>query len=250
MTSDPTPQHDRDKRLTMLHGFTQTGACFGPLAEALALHRRVLTPDLPGHGTASRSARLDCSGAADELAERCGRGDWLGYSLGGRIALHVALRHPGVVERLVLLSTTAGIDDPAARAARAALDRRRADHVQALGVQRFLAEWLAMDMFSALEPWARFADERALNTSAGLAGSLRSCGTGSMAPLWDRLAELDMPVLLLVGSLDEPYIEAARRIAAAVGPKAQLEIVAGAHHAVHLEDSATVTRIIESFLSR
>lgn len=248
MTSDPTPRPDGDHRLTMLHGFTQTGACFGPLAEALALHHRVLTPDLPGHGTESRAAGLDCSGAADELAERCGRGDWLGYSLGGRIALHVALRHPEAVERLVLLSTTAGIDDPAKRAARTAQDRQRADHVEALGVQRFLAEWLTMDMFSALEPWARFAEERARNTSAGLAGSLRNCGTGSMAPLWARLAELRMPVLVLAGSLDETYVEAARRMATAIGAQAQVEIVPGAHHAVHLEDPATVTRIVESFL--
>lgn len=245
MTTDPEPVP-----VVMLHGFTQTGRCLGPLAAELAESRPVLTPDLPGHGSNAAAATLDCPAAAAQLAGSRDRADWLGYSLGGRIALLVALDHPQVVERLVLLSTTAGLEDRAVRAARRNLDRRRADHIESVGVTRFLAEWLATDMFSALEPWARFADERATNSAAGLAGSLRYCGTGSMTPVWERLPSLEMPVLLLAGSLDEPYVEAARRMASAIGPNASVEVVQGCHHAVHLEDPLAVTALVEDFLDR
>jgi 2-succinyl-6-hydroxy-2,4-cyclohexadiene-1-carboxylate synthase len=238
--------------LVMLHGFTQTGRCLGPLFEDLATDRDVVAPDLPGHGASSHLAHLDCPQAADHLISTCtadgATADWLGYSLGGRIALHVALRHPESVRRLVLISTTAGIDDPALRAARARQDEARAEHLENVGVQRFLAEWLRMPMFSALAPWARFADERATNTVEGLAGSLRNCGTGATLPLWDGLSELSIPVLLIVGALDEAYVEAAEWIAGSVGGGAEVTIVPGVHHAAHLEDPDSVTLAARRFL--
>jgi 2-succinyl-6-hydroxy-2,4-cyclohexadiene-1-carboxylate synthase len=244
--------HEVPPPLILLHGFTQTGRCFGPLAHDLALDRDVLAPDLPGHGGNARLADLDCPEAADHLVDTCTDGhrpaDWLGYSLGGRIALHVALRHPERVRRLVLVSATAGIEEPASRAARAREDRARAAHLEEVGVQRFLAEWLRMPMFAGLAPWARFADERATNTAAGLAGSLRRCGTGSMEPLWDRLDELHMPVLVVAGALDEPYVHSAARLATTIGDGAAVEIVPGAHHAAHLEDPVAVAVAVRRFL--
>jgi 2-succinyl-6-hydroxy-2,4-cyclohexadiene-1-carboxylate synthase len=243
---------DAPPPLAMLHGFTQTGGCFGPFGHHLGLGRDLLTPDLPGHGSAAHLAGLDCPRSADHLvaASPCvGQPvDWFGYSLGGRVALHVALRHPGSVRRLVLLGTTAGIEEPTLRAARAREDRARAQHLEEVGVQRFLAEWLRMPMFAGLPPWARFADERATNTAAGLAGSLRHCGTGATAPLWDRLAQLRMPVLVIAGALDEAYVEQAMRIGGLIGENAVVEIVPGVHHAAHLEDPTTVAALVEDFL--
>lgn len=251
MDQDGTDQ-DGTPPLVMLHGFTQTGRCFGPFGHHLARGRDLRTPDLPGHGAAAHLAGLDCPRSADHLATTCTRGgqqaDWFGYSLGGRLALHVALRHPGSVRRLVLLGTTAGIEEPTERAARARQDRARAQHLEDVGVQRFLAEWLRMPMFAGLPPWARFAEERATNTVAGLAGSLRHCGTGATEPLWEQLDQLRMPVLVIAGSLDETYVEHARRLGETIGDHAVVEIVPGVHHAAHLEDPETVAALVEDFL--
>ena len=83
--------------------------------------------------------RTDLPGGADLMAAS-GRDPavWLGYSMGGRFALNVALRHPGQVRRLVLVSATAGIDDPEERAARRRADEDLAGRIGTEGVAAFV----------------------------------------------------------------------------------------------------------------
>ncbi len=234
--------------LVLLHGFTQTGECLGPLARSLAQDREVLLPDLGGHGSAAALAGLDCAGNADMVAAQVPLADWFGYSMGGRTALHAALDHPGAVRRLVLLGATAGIRDEHERAERAATDESRARRVESEGVQRFCAEWLEAAMFAQLPEWARFERERTSNTPEGLAGSLRNAGTGSMVPVWDRLAELTMPVLCLAGGDDSKFAETAEEMADAIGANAEFCTIAGAGHAAHLERPDDTTGVVRRFL--
>ena len=219
----------------MLHGFGQTGRCLGPLARALAHHNQVLCPDLPGHGDRSELASLDCPGIAELLADELGAGVWFGYSMGARIALHVALQRPESVDALVLVGGTAGIDDTAARRARRDTDEARARRLEQLGVAAFMSEWLSMEMFAGLPAAARFEQERTRNTVEGLAGSLRNAGTGSMDPLWGRLGELHMPVLVVSGAADSAYGELAERLVGSIGPNATAVRIPRAGHAAHLE---------------
>jgi len=242
-----------DPPVVMVHGFAQTGACLGPLVDHLAADHEVVLPDAPGHSTASAFAGLDCPAAADALVAACGPGVYLGYSMGGRLALHAALAHPDSVAALVLISATAGIDDPVARAARRADDEARAAHLEQIGVAAFVEEWLAMDMFAALPGWARFDEERAHNTVEGLAGSLRHAGTGSMTPLWARLGELRMPVLCIAGGDDAAYVTNAERMVAAIngpdGTTARIEVVPDVGHAAHLESPVAVALAVRAFLA-
>ena len=95
----------------LVHGFTQTGRSWGPLLDRLGARSPVVVPDAPGHGLSS-SVKADLWRTADLLARTVdGAAAWAGYSMGGRMALHVALAHPEKVDRLVLISTTAGIED-------------------------------------------------------------------------------------------------------------------------------------------
>src|SRR5579864_6067391 len=92
-------------RFVLVHGFTQTGRSWQPVARRLAdAGHDVSTPDLPGHG-ARTGVRADLAETAELLADEGGPACYVGYSLGGRVCLHLALQRPGVVERLVLLST-------------------------------------------------------------------------------------------------------------------------------------------------
>ena len=200
------PNRTLRSSVVMLHGFAQTGGCLGPVADALVDHT-VLRPDLPGHGGAAALADLDLWGIASHLARAIGPtldgpAVWFGYSMGGRVALHVVLAHPELVSGLVLLGATAGIADAADREDRRTADLARADHLEAVGLDRFLDEWLAQPLFAGLPEWARFDAERRRNTVPGLAGSLRHAGTGSMELLWDRLGSIDVPVLCVVGEHD------------------------------------------------
>lgn len=234
--------------VVMLHGFTQTGRCLGPLADRLDERHEVLTPDLPGHGDAAALAHMDCPTIADHLAERYGPAHWIGYSLGGRIALNVAVTHPRSVRSLTLIGATAGIEDRAARERRRRLDHQRAAEVERLGVAEFTRRWLKMDMFAKLPERARFTRERQTNTAPGLAGSLRNAGTGSMEPLWERLWELQVPVLLLSGERDAAFTDAAMRMAAGIGDNATALTVPGAGHAAHLEAPEPALALVEEHL--
>ena len=148
------------------------------------------------------------------------------------------MARPELVERLVLVSTTAGLDDPAERAARRAADDALARSLEAEGLDAFLDRWMAQPLFAGLPAGAAGVDARRENTAAGLAGALRSLGLGAQAALWERLAELAMPVLVMAGEHDDRYRRLASRLVAAIGPNATLRIVPGAGHACHLERPA------------
>jgi 2-succinyl-6-hydroxy-2,4-cyclohexadiene-1-carboxylate synthase len=161
----------------------------------------------------------------------------VGYSLGARWAQAEALRRPEVVRRLVLIGGTAGIDDAAERTRRRAEDEERAAHLEAVGVDAFVAEWVALPLFAGIPPEHRCDDARRSNTVAGLASSLRRAGQGAVGPMWDRLPEVRVPVLVVTGERDARYTRLGERLVAAL-PDATAVVVPGAGHAVHLEQPA------------
>lgn len=230
----------------LFHGFTQTRRSWGAFGQRLAGSREVVTLDAPGHGDAAGWHAGLWEGAAG-MAELAGGGTYVGYSMGGRFALHAALSHPDLVRRLVLISTTAGIDDPAERAARRAADDALAARVEREGVAAFVAWWLAQPMWATLPPEAAGAEERAANTAAGLATSLRLAGTGTQDPLWNRLGEIRMPVLVVAGAADTKYAALARRLGAGLAD-AEVVVVPGAGHACHLERPDTVATVVAGWL--
>jgi 2-succinyl-6-hydroxy-2,4-cyclohexadiene-1-carboxylate synthase len=235
-------------RLVMLHGFGQTARCWGPVADDLARDHEVVRLDAPGHGGSS-AARADLAGTAGLAARTCGTGVWLGYSMGGRMALHVAVRSPRALRALVLVGATPGIEDDAERAARREQDRDQARRLRSEGVDAFVERWLELPMFAGLPPWARFDDERRRNTAEGLAASLELAGTGSQAPLWSSLAAIDVPVLAVAGADDARYAAIAERMAAAIGPNASVALVPGAGHAAHLEDPDGFLAVLRPWLA-
>jgi 2-succinyl-6-hydroxy-2,4-cyclohexadiene-1-carboxylate synthase len=236
-------------RVVLLHGFAQNHRCLGPLADAVAADHTVVLPDAPGHGGSLAHRDADVAHAAELLTATGGSAVYVGYSMGGRICLRAAVDHPDRVRALVLIGATAGIEDADERAARRAADHAWAERLEAIGVDAFVQEWLSAEMFAGLPDWARFDDERRTNSVEGLAASLRSAGTGSMASLWDRLDELRVPVLCITGSLDERYGALARRVVDGIGAGARHVEIEGAGHAAHLERPDEVREAVVDFLA-
>lgn len=240
------------RRVVFLHGFTQTGRSWETIVGSLGEGVLAGLVDLPGHGGSSTvSAGLD--DAADLIAGVAGRSVFVGYSLGGRHALHLALRHPESVAGLVLLGATAGIEDPDERTARQRNDELLADRIEAIGVAAFLDEWLALPLFAGLPRSEQALADRLRNTPSGLASSLCSAGTGTQTPSWHRLAELGaagFPVLVAAGELDTKFVGLGRRLAAEIGPTASFVEVAGAGHSAHLEQPEAFSELLSGFLDR
>jgi 2-succinyl-6-hydroxy-2,4-cyclohexadiene-1-carboxylate synthase len=229
----------------------QTGRGWDEVVRHLAGERyRPLAPDLRGHGSAAARRPIDFASCVDDVTRVAGRSFALaGYSQGGRLALHVALAHPERVSSLVLVSATAGIEDDAERARRRAADAALADWMQADG--RLMSEvadrWGAQPLFATqtAEAAAAARADRLANDPVHVAAALRGIGTGAMAPLWARLGELTMPVVVLAGERDAAYVAHGERLAAAL-PAGRLTVVPGAGHALLLEAPAAVASAIES----
>ena len=233
-------------KIAMVHGFTQTGESWGRFAELLCLNHELLKVDAPGHGKSS-GVCLDIPETAELLADQVGDATYLGYSLGARICLRSAIDHPGQVSRLIVISGSPGIADGKERSVRLDSDNRLADSI--VDVREFLEQWLSQPLFCGLPPDARQVESRLENTPDGLAWSLRLSGTGSQQPLWDRLSDLEIPVLIVAGETDTKFSAIGRRMASAIGENAQLSIIAGAGHAAHLEKPDEVAAIVERFLN-
>lgn len=239
-------------RTLLLHGFTQTGTSWRPIAERLPDAWDVDAPDLPGHGTAGDLA-LDLPATATHLARRLGTRPALvvGYSMGGRTALRLALDHPASVAGLVLVGATAGIDDQAERADRRAADGALADRIEAGGVGPFLDRWLSQPLFASLRPEPDDLAARRANTATGLAASLRLAGTGTMnPPWWDELGAIDAPVLVVWGEADTKFAGLGRRLADAIGPNAETTALVDVGHAAHLEAPDAFAALVRGWAHR
>jgi len=245
--------------LLALHGFTGGAGTWAGLAPALE-GVRLVAVDLPGHGRsplpppppeALPETVRALAGLLDRLELH--RVAVLGYSLGGRVALHLALAAPDRVGALILESTTAGIEDPEARARRAAGDGALAAEIEREGLERFVARWEELPLFAtqACLPDRIRAVQRRVRLGhlpAGLAAALRGLGQGACPPVWDCLAEVTMPTLVVAGALDTQYAAIARRLASSL-PRARLAVVDGAGHATHLERRETFAALVSRFLA-
>ncbi len=244
----PPPDRQRRGRLVLVHGFTQTRLSWSTIARQLTLEGfEVFTTDAPGHGEAA-GLRVDLPGGAVMLGDTGGRATYVGYSMGGRLALHLAVARPDLVERLVLVSSTAGIDNGVERAIRQVEDENRATEIEQSGVAAFLEKWLAGPLFANLPPDAAQLSSRLENTAAGLASSLRLAGTGAQDSLWPRLPSLSMPVLVVAGALDEKFTAIAEQMSELI-PYATLAVVAEAGHVVHLEQPDEFVRTLRRWLN-
>jgi 2-succinyl-6-hydroxy-2,4-cyclohexadiene-1-carboxylate synthase len=247
--------------LLLLHGFTGTARSWASCLDAWAGERRVIAPDLLGHGGSeapAESAAYGLERQAAALHDLLGLLEALpaavvGYSMGARLALVLALRFPGSVECLVLESPSAGISDPTARAARRDADDRLAADIERDGVEAFVDRWEALPLFASharLRGEVRRAQrlERLRHSRAGLAGSLRGGGQGAMTPLHHRLAEIAVPTLVIAGALDPTGLERARVVAEGI-PGARLAVVEAAGHTPHLERPDDFMRLADEAIT-
>jgi 2-succinyl-6-hydroxy-2,4-cyclohexadiene-1-carboxylate synthase len=219
--------------IVLLHGFSGTHRGWDDVVSLLDPKRyRPLALDLPGHGErvgdrwpitfkACVEAVLD---AAPDRFALCG------YSMGGRVALHVALAAPERVSRLTVIAANPGIEDLKERAERLAADERLAQRLESEPFEDFIESWRTQPLFAddplAVGEMAR-ADQRR-NDPLALAAVMRGLSVGAMASLWGQLGELEMPVRFVVGTRDEKFRSIGGRFAAEC-PACTLSVVRGGH---------------------
>jgi 2-succinyl-6-hydroxy-2,4-cyclohexadiene-1-carboxylate synthase len=235
------------EHVVLLHGFGGTrNAWDGVLAHLPAERYRPLALDLPGHGEQVDAPRpITFDGCVASVLDRSPQRFVLaGYSMGGRIALHVALAAPERIARLVLISTTAGIEDQVERARRREHDRRLADEIDEGSIEDFTVRWRAQPMFAEDPPEVDVLAraDQSHNRPEGIAAALRGVGTGEMQPLWERLGELTMPVTIVVGDRDLKFHAPGGHMAQLL-PQATL-VMAQSGHVLPIENPKAVAEAI------
>jgi 2-succinyl-6-hydroxy-2,4-cyclohexadiene-1-carboxylate synthase len=245
--------------VTLLHGFTQSGRSWREVIARLGPAYRWIVPDLRGHGETETRPGAPCT------MEACA-GDLLmlwdhlgveqthlaGYSMGGRLALHVAARHPERILSLLTVGAHAGLDE-SAREGRRRGDESLAERIEKDGLESFVDYWGGLPLFAGLERRgpsfvAQVRTQRLENHVAGLACSLRGMGAGAMEPVWEELADVKFPCTFVAGQLDHGYVASARRLATTV-PSGRVEVVQRAGHSVHQERPDAFSRVLAAHLA-
>lgn len=226
-----------------LPGFMQRGEAWAAVAERVRQRYRCLCLD---HRTWTWTERLaEVRGVAPPGSVL------VGYSMGGRLALHAAVTEPERYAALVTVGAGPGIEDPADRAARRTADELLAAWVERTAIEEVVDHWESLPVFEGQAPELVAAQRpgRLSHDPAALAILLRSGGQGVLEPLGAELPRLKMPVLALSGERDVPYVEAAERMVALMR-RARAVSVPGAGHAAHLEcpaqTAALITDLVQS----
>ncbi len=254
-----TKGNRKNPPLLFLHGFLGCGGDWLEVTDHFAGRYFCILPDLPGHGRSTVGddpQEYGFSATAEKIVAvvnclEVGKVNLIGYSMGGRVALHLVLDYPYLFSTLVLEGINPGIRNEAERQQRLAWEDQIVQEIRQSELTAFIDHWYSLPLFRSLhnDP-SRFEplrQKRCLNNPAGLALSMAGIGLGKQANLWPRLAEIEIPTLLLSGSLDEKYQTVVMQMAGEM-PNAKVEIISNAGHNTHYEKMDDYCRVVTEFL--
>ncbi|MCE9616466.1 MAG: 2-succinyl-6-hydroxy-2,4-cyclohexadiene-1-carboxylate synthase [Lentisphaerae bacterium] len=245
--------------VVLLHGFLGSADDWDLVAADLARDCYCIAIDLPGHGGSIRlpnPASYTFAGAAEEIQEvledlRVANAVLAGYSMGGRLALQLAVQNPGRWRALVLESASPGLVDETDKLLRQAADEEWAMRLERAPFSDFLKSWYEQAMFSARATDSHGLDRmlarRRRNEPDELARAMRGLGVGHQPALWEQLGALTMPILLLAGEFDLKYVDVSERMQH-LCRKASRVIVSSAGHNVHVDNPEAYLRAVRGFL--
>jgi len=237
-----------------LHGFMGSGRDFALLAQNLSVE--LWAWDLIGHGKSSvplEERWYSLAGQLQFLKDTIPRDSiLLGYSMGGRLALQFACRHPQHIKGIVIVGGTPGIVGDQARQDRHRWDHQMASQIRANGMSAFVEYWNKLPIIQSQQNIASehrqvMLDIRREHSEIGIANSIEYFGTGQMPHCWAELATMDVPILLLVGEQDQKYIDIALQMFDVI-TNASLAVIPAAGHCAHLENPYSTATIIERWL--
>lgn len=246
--------------LLLLHGFTGSMEAWGEeMLPGLARAHQVVAVDLLGHGESDFSPDPGRYGMDEVLkdlwqildAMSIERARWLGYSMGGRIAIAAAVRDPSRISSLVLESASPGLATESERRARRRADEALAEGILRGGMEEFVDHWMGLPLFATqgkLSPGivAAHRARRLRNRPEALAACLRGLGTGVQPSFWDSLPGIGVPTLLMAGEEDQKFSEIALRMAELI-PEANLHLIPRSGHAIHLENPFAWLAAVRTF---
>ena len=245
--------------LVLLHGFTGSGQNWEPFLTDFSRRFRVIVPDILGHGRSASPADPNRHQMAEVAADIIALlhelvnepVHLLGFSMGGRLGLYTAVHFPHLIKSLILESSSPGLQTETEREARRKQDHQLADKIGQQGIEAFVNVWEQIPFFASQKALPstnqnKLRQQRLQNNPQGLANSLRGMGTGQQPSLWPRLAQIQIPTLLLAGELDPKFVTINQKMGQMM-PNATLQIIPNTGHNIHLEDQDRFSREIRNW---
>ncbi|MGB3767905.1 MAG: 2-succinyl-6-hydroxy-2,4-cyclohexadiene-1-carboxylate synthase, partial [Phormidesmis sp.] len=253
-----TAGNPQQPALLMLHGFLGSGQDFNIVSSELSQRFYCITPDLPGHAqTLTEPGSYTFANTAQTLLTlldslEIKQANLLGYSMGGRLALYSAWRFPERFCRVVLESASPGLKTEQERQARTKEDWAIADKLETTALPEFLTHWYKNPLFHSLKAHPKLYQamliRRQNNQPAELANALRGFSTGSQPALWEAIAKMTTPLLLLAGEQDSKFVSIAQETAALYQPTlATVQVCSSCGHNVHLESPCQYAQAVAQF---
>ena len=241
------------KLLVCLHGFTGAPESWDAVLAHLPPDVEAICPPIVGHDPGvpltSGSFEDEVDRLAGVLPLSGGLLHLAGYSLGGRLALGLLVRHRQLFASAVLIGVHPGLGCERERRERAAADEALARRLEREGVERFVDYWQSLPLFASQRAFlasGMLDMQRTLrlrHRPEGLSHALRVLSLGRMPDYRRGLPALDLPVRLMAGERDGKFRRLAGEMAVAL-PRAELEVVSGAGHNLILEAPRTVAAAI------
>jgi pimeloyl-ACP methyl ester carboxylesterase len=242
--------------VVLLHGFPFDRSLWSAQVAEVGTTYRLITPDLRGHGeSAAPDGTYSIDSMADDVVETLDALQLVepvvlgGHSMGGYVALSLALRYPSRVRALVLIDTRAGADSYDGALSRKALARQ----VEETGDTSAVVAGMLPKLFSPMTRERRpdlipALHDRMLKTHPrAIVGALR--GMAERPDRTEDLGKLNVPTLVIVGEDDAITPPSEARALAEALPNATLEVIPNAGHVAPVEGAEGTNRAIMTFLN-
>lgn len=248
------------KSVIMVHGFTGSLEDWRDISAKLSSKFNYIGIELVGHGKSdspiseSNYNQSALVRSLDDLLIHLSLNSaiLLGYSMGGRAALSYAVEHPQKLNGLILESTSPGIANAKVREDRVKADEELAVYIETEGIEKFADLWMDKQIFNTQlrfsnEKLKNFKKKRMLNTTTGLANSLRGFGTGRMSNISKKIKSILCPVLLITGKLDTKFTSLNSQLNKKL-PKSEHAVIQNAGHNTHLEEPKRFVDVVNNYL--
>jgi len=244
--------------ILFLHGFLGRGDSWNEIVSKLQNDFFCVTVDLPGHGKSlpedsSHYTMPNCSKLIVRLLENLGirKFSLVGYSMGGRLGLYITLNFPERTNKLVMESSSPGLNTKKERSDRQKSDEKLVRELERVPLEEFLHKWYSQPLFGSLKKdekrFQALIEKRKINNPKGLALSLRFMGSGAQDSLWPKLKDLQVPSLLIVGEYDRKFQGIAKDMSAKSGKFSNASVTVAGHN-VHFEQPEKYAQVLKSFL--
>jgi 2-succinyl-6-hydroxy-2,4-cyclohexadiene-1-carboxylate synthase len=247
-------------RLVFFHGFMGSGYDWKEMITYFSRQYYCIAPDLPGHGKTVvdppdlipdwKSLALTISHFIKAQSEQPVIGT--GYSMGGRLALYLAVTFPAIFKALILESASPGLKTAGERRARLQHDRALAAKMEKSDFNNFLQDWYHQPLFLSLtehDGFDRLLKMRGKQNPVQLAAALRLMSSGRQPSLWKQLDEIDIPLLLMTGEADLKYSRLLSQMKK-LCRHGVLHIVPQTGHNIHFENPLVFLEYMSNFLNQ